>query len=139
MLPIAQPEPAPATGVPVDWEASRQNWAGDVLTLTGNVVAHYRDYVLHADKVVYHQSTSELEAEGNVQVAGGPNDVLINADHGDMRLDMHTARYYNVSGSQGVRTSGPHQPFTAPPIPFFSPEECCSRPAMASTGLWTAP
>jgi LPS-assembly protein len=106
VLPIAQPEPAPSTGVRVEWEASRQDWAGDVGTLAGNVVAHYRDFVLRADKVVYHQSTSELEAEGHVQVAGGPNDVLINADHGDMRLDMHTARYYNVNGSQGIRTTG---------------------------------
>jgi LPS-assembly protein len=106
VLPVAQPEPAPATGVPVQWDANHQNWAGDVLTLTGDVVFHYRDYILRADKVVYNQSTSELEAEGHLQVAGGPNDVLINADHGDMRLNMHTARFYNVNGSQGVRTAG---------------------------------
>jgi len=118
VLPIAQPEPAPATGMPVEWEAGRQDWAGDVLTLTGNVVAHYRDYVLRADKVVYHQSTSELEAEGHLQVAGGPNNVLINADHGDMRLDMHTARFYNVNGSQGIRTSG-HTVVYSTPNPFL--------------------
>jgi LPS-assembly protein len=106
LLPVAQPEPAPATGVPVEFEAQRQTRVGDLLTLTGDVVIHYRDYVLRADKVVYHQSTTELEAEGHVQVAGGPNDVLINADHGDMRLNMHTARFYNVNGSQGVRTAG---------------------------------
>ena len=39
-----------------------------------------------------------------MQVAGGPNDVLIYADHGEMRLNTHTARYFNVHGSQGVRT-----------------------------------
>jgi LPS-assembly protein len=106
ILPIAQPEPAPATGVPVRWEAMHQNRAGDTLTLTGNVVGYYRDYILRADKVIYHQSTSELEAEGHMQVAGGPNDILINASHGDMRLNMHTGRFYNVSGSQGVRPAG---------------------------------
>ncbi len=73
---------------------------------TGDVVVHYRDYILRADKVVYHQSTTELEAEGHLQVAGGPNDVLINASHGDMRLNMHTARFFNVNGSQGVRSAG---------------------------------
>jgi LPS-assembly protein len=106
LLSVAQPEPAPSTGVHVDWDAGRQDWVGDVLTLTGNVVGRYRDYILRADKVVYNQSTSELEAEGHVQLAGGPNDVLINASHGEMRLNMHTARFYNVNGSQGVRTAG---------------------------------
>jgi LPS-assembly protein len=106
MLPVAQPEPPPATGVPVEFEAERQTRVGDVLTLTGDVVIHYKGYILRADKVVYHQSTTETEAEGHVQVAGGPNDVLINADHGDMRLNMHTGRFYQVTGSQGVRTSG---------------------------------
>jgi LPS-assembly protein len=106
ILPVAEPEPAPSTATPVQWDANHQSWAGDVLTLFGDVVVHYRDYTLRADKVVYHQSTSELEAEGNLQVAGGPNDVLINASHGDMRLNMHTARFFNVSGSQGVRTAG---------------------------------
>jgi LPS-assembly protein len=106
ILPVAQPEPEPATGVPVEWEAQRQTRVGDTWTLTGEVVVHYRDYILRADKVVYHQSTTELEAEGNLQLAGGPNDVLINASRGDMRLNMHTARFYNVHGSQGVRTLG---------------------------------
>ena len=106
VLPVAQPEPEPAAGVPVQFEAERQTRVGDLLTFSGDVVIHYRDYILRADKVVYHQSTSELEAEGHLQVAGGPNDVLINASNGDMRLNMHTARFYNVSGSQGVRTAG---------------------------------
>ena len=67
---------------------------------------HYRDYVLRADKIVYHQATTELQAEGHVQVTGGPEDAFIEATHGDMRIDMHTARFYNVTGSIGVRHSG---------------------------------
>jgi len=106
ILPVAQVEPAPATGVPVEWEARSQTRVGDTWTLAGEVVVHYRDYVLRADKVTYHQSTTELEAEGNLQVAGGPEDVLIYASRGDMRLNMHTARYFNVHGSQGVRALG---------------------------------
>ena len=118
ILPVAQPEPAPASGVPVEWEARNQSRVGDTWTLTGDVVVHYRDYILRADKVVYHQSTTELEAEGHLQVAGGPNDVLINADRGDMRLNLHTARYFNVQGSQGVRTLGRTTVFTTT-NPFF--------------------
>ncbi len=103
-LPLAQPEAPPATGVPVQIEAQRQNRVGDVLTLTGDVVVHYKDYILRADKAVYNQTTTELEAEGHLQVAGGPDDVMINASHGEMRLNMHTARFYDVNGSIGVRS-----------------------------------
>ncbi|MGA2534993.1 MAG: LPS assembly protein LptD [Terracidiphilus sp.] len=106
LIPEAKPEPSPPVGVPVLARAESQTWEGNVWTGTGSVEFHYRDYVLHADKVVYDRSTSEVQAEGHVQVAGGPNDVLINADHGDMRLDLHTGRFYQVTGSQGVRTAG---------------------------------
>jgi LPS-assembly protein len=119
-MPIAEPEPGTNSGVPVQWEAQRQTWAGDLRTLSGNVVAHYRDYILRADKVVYHQSTSELEAEGHLQVAGGVNDVLIEAERGDMRLNMHTARFYNVTGSLGIRRSGRTVVYSTPNPFLFS-------------------
>jgi LPS-assembly protein len=106
MPPIARPEPPDTARVPVHIEAGQQTRVGDVLTLTGDVVIRYKDYVLRADKVIYHQDTTEMEAEGHVQVVGGPNDVLINADHGDMRMNMHTGRFYQVNGSQGIRSSG---------------------------------
>jgi len=120
MVPVAKPEPAPETGTPVEWEAKRQEWVGDTLTLTGDVVFHYRDYVLHANSVVYNRKTTELEADGDLQLSGGPNDVLINATHGDMRLNMHTARFYNVSGSQGVRTLGHTVVYSTPTPLLFS-------------------
>jgi LPS-assembly protein len=106
ILPVAQPEAVPETGYPVELSADHQSWAGNVWTGSGRVEVHYHGYVLRADKVVYHQSTTELEAEGNLQVTGGANDILIYADHGDMRLNMHTARFFNVHGSQGLRNFG---------------------------------
>jgi LPS-assembly protein len=106
LLPLAQPEPAPPTGVPITWKAQHQSREGDTWTLTGDVVVYYRDYIFRADKVVYHQSTAELDADGHLQVAGGPQDVHIDASRGEMRLDMHTARFYDVTGSIGVRRSG---------------------------------
>ena len=106
MVPIAIPEPTPAAGTPVEWEAKRQEWKNDTATLSGDVIIHYQDYVIHADSVTYNRKTTELHADGHLQVAGGPNDVLIDATNGDLRLDMHTARFYNVSGSQGIRTMG---------------------------------
>ena len=106
LLPVAEPEPEPANGVPVQLDADRQTSVGDVITLDGHVVIHYRDYVLRADKVVYHRDTSVVEADSHLEVAGGPNDVLINASHGEMNLNMRTARFYNVSGTQGFHTAG---------------------------------
>src|ERR1039458_4065240 len=106
ILPMAQPEAEPASGVPVHWEAQRQTRVGDDWTLSGDVIVHYRDYLLRADKVVFHQSTSEIEAEGHIEVTGGPEDVRINASNGEMHLKLHTARYFNVTGSMGIRTAG---------------------------------
>jgi len=118
ILPIAKPEPAPTSGVPVEWEAERQTRVGNTWTLSGGVVVRYRDYILRADKVVYDQSTTELDADGHLQVAGGPNDVLIYADYGDMRLNMHTARFFSVHGSQGVRRLGRTSVYSTT-TPFF--------------------
>jgi LPS-assembly protein len=120
MVPVAQPVAAPQAGTPIHWEAESQTRVGDVWTLSGNVQVHYRDFVLRADNVVYHQSTSQLEADGHLQLAGGPNDILIDASHGDMRLNMHTARYYNVTGSQGVRRIGRATVYSTPNPLLFS-------------------
>ncbi len=120
IMPIAQPQSAPSSGVPVRWEAGRQTRVGDTWTLSGGVVVHYRDYILRADKVVYHQSTTELEADGHLQVEGGPDDVVINASNGDMRLDLHTARFFNVDGSLGVRRSGRTVVYSTPNPFLFS-------------------
>ena len=106
MLPVAQPEPAAESGLPVELTADSQGWVSNVWTGSGRVEVHYNGYILRADKVVYNQTTTELEAEGNLQVMGGPNDVRIFADRGQMRLNQHTARYFNVHGSEGVRSEG---------------------------------
>jgi LPS-assembly protein len=106
VLPVAMPESVPESGVPIRVDADRQSRVGDTWTLSGNVVIHYGDYIIRADKIVYHQSTSELEADGNLRVTGGPSDAYIEAAHGDMRLNQHTARFYNVNGSMGVRSTG---------------------------------
>jgi LPS-assembly protein len=105
-MPIAQPEPAPVTGVPVSWKADRQTWAANTATLYGVDEFHYRDYVIRADKITYNQDTTELQAEGHLEVRGGPDDLVLTASHGDMRLNTHTARFYDVTGTMGVRGTG---------------------------------
>ena len=118
-IPTATPEPLPATGIPVRAEAGNQKWAGDTVTWSGGVVIYYRDYVIRADNIVYHRSSTELEAQGHLQVTGGPSDAYITATHGDMRLNMHTARFYDVHGSLGMRRTGHSVVFsTANPFLF---------------------
>jgi LPS-assembly protein len=119
-LPTAQPEPIPPTGVPVQWKADRQTWTGHTATLYGVEEFRYRDYVLRADKVVYNQETAEIEAEGHVQMAGGPADVVLTASHGDMRLNMHTARFYDVTGTSGVRRTVRREVYSTPNPFVFS-------------------
>ena len=63
-IPIAKPEPVPASGVPVELQADRQTWAEDTWTGTGGVVVHYRDYIIRADKVVYHRKTYNSKLRG---------------------------------------------------------------------------
>ena len=120
LVPQAVPEPLPPTGTPVTWQAVNQEWRGDTLTLTGNVVVHYGDYTIQADRITYNRATTELEADGHVEVTGGPDDVNITASHGDMRLNMHTARFYNVSGTQGVRFMGRTAVYSIPNPLMFS-------------------
>ena len=139
IMPIAQPQSAPSSGVPVRWEAGRQTRVGDTWTLSGGVVIHYRDYILRADKVVYHQSTSELEAEGHLQVAGGPNDVLINASHGDMRLEHAHRALLQRSGIAGTPLAAAAPVVYSTSNPFCLRPESCSRPARITTASSTAP
>ena len=118
ILPVAQPEPAPATGVPVQIEAAEQTLVGNVWTLTGNVTIHYKNYVIQADKIIYNRATTDLKADGHVHVTDGAEGTVINASHGEMRLNAHTARFYNVHGSHAVVALG-HSIVFATTNPFI--------------------
>jgi LPS-assembly protein len=122
LMPQAVPVPEPSTGVPVQIEAGNQTWneQTQTWTLSDHAVIHYRGYVIRADNITYNRATTELEADGHLEVTGGPNDVSITATHGDMRLNTHTARFYNVSGSQGMRTIGRTSVFTTTNPLLFS-------------------
>jgi LPS-assembly protein len=120
LIPVARPEPQPATGVPVSWSADTQTWAGHVVTLSGGVEIHYGDYTLHADKVVYNQRTTDLQADGNILVTGGHEDAFIHAKHGEMRLNAHTGRFFEVTGSLGVRRAGRVTVYSTPNPFLFS-------------------
>jgi len=104
-IPEAHVVPAPPQGVPVKIEADTQTYVrtdgGGVYTLQGHVVIHYKDYVISADHAIYNQATSDIVAEGNLHVDGGPDEAHFVASHGTMNLDAHTAHLYDVSGTLG--------------------------------------
>jgi LPS-assembly protein len=114
LLPIARPEPLPQTGIPVRWEALQQTRVGDDWTLTGEVVLYYKTYIVRADKVVYLQATDTIEAQGHLQFEGGAQDVILTASHGEIHIQDHTASFYDVVGSLGVRRVGRTQIYTTP-------------------------
>jgi LPS-assembly protein len=117
ILPTANPEAVPLPGTPVRWTAEHQSRMGEIWTLTGQVVLYYEDYVLEAEKITYHHDTSIVVGEGNLHLTGGPADIDLNADHGEMQLNAHTGRFYNVNGTLGVRSSG-HAVIYTTPNPF---------------------
>lgn len=105
-MPVARPEPGEAAGVPISWNAERQTWAGKIATLYGVTDFHYRDYDLSADKISYNQDTTEVDIDGHIHLTGGPEDIDITAASGTLRLNEHTARFFDVTGTMGVRSTG---------------------------------
>ncbi len=72
-IPIAQPVlPAPA-GVAVTLRAHEQLRQGDVYTLRGEVEIRYKSYSLRADTITYNAATGDVQAQGHVQLDGGPD------------------------------------------------------------------
>jgi LPS-assembly protein len=109
--PIAEVVATAPAGVPVKLISHQQEKHGNVYLLTGDVRIEYKDYILTADKVSYNRDTSDVEADGHVQLQGGRNNELIIADHGKLNLDLETGRFENVTGSVG-RQPAVNKPFT---------------------------
>ena len=105
-MPIAEPQAGQTAGLPVSWKADRQTWAGRIATLYGVTEFRYRGYVLSADKIAYNQDTTEADVEGHIHLTGGPEDIDITAASGTLLLNEHTARFFDVTGTMGVRSMG---------------------------------
>src|ERR1700761_6051602 len=109
-IPEAHVVPPPPVGVPVKIEADAQSYVksggAGIYTLNGHVVIHYKDYVISADHATYNQDTSEVVANGNLHVDGGPDKAHLLATHGTMNLDAHTGHFYDVTGTLGEGRSG---------------------------------
>ncbi len=106
-LPVARVLPEPGESEPLVIESDGpQTKAGSRFVLDGNVVLTYRGYRVEADHVEYDSDSGELAATGHLRATGGENHEVITASHGTMNLQAQTGRFYDVSGSVGVKKSG---------------------------------
>jgi LPS-assembly protein len=83
--------------------AIQQEEAGSVYKLHGAVEIYYGSYVLKADEATYNSDTKEATATGHFALDGGPNDDHIRASHGTYNLELETGRFYDVTGTTGLR------------------------------------
>ena len=102
-LPVATVVANDAGTVPVELVSDTQSKVGSVYTLDGNVVIHYRDRVVEADHMEYDEDTNELTATGHLHVTGGKNAEEMRASHGTVNLETQRGRFYDVTGSVGVK------------------------------------
>ena len=88
-------------------ESATQSRVGSKYILDGDVVIHYGDRTVQADHIEYDTETGELTANGHLKVTGGRNNEMIMASHGTLNTKLQTGRFYDVSGSVGIKqTSG---------------------------------
>jgi LPS-assembly protein len=93
-------------GVPVSIESDGpQTVIGSRHTADGNVAATYGDRTLHADHIEYDSDTGDVTLTGHVLVTGGANDESIRASHGALNIRAQTGRFYDVSGSVGLKST----------------------------------
>jgi len=86
--------------------AIQQEKDGDTYKLHGAAEIHYHNYILRADEVTYNSDSGEAIASGHLTLDGGPNDDHIKASHGTYNLTAETGRFYDVTGTTGMRFHG---------------------------------
>jgi LPS-assembly protein len=83
--------------------ALRQEEEGAIYKLHGAVEIHYGSYVLRSDEATFNADTKEASADGHFALDGGPNDDHIRATRGTYNLELETGRFYDVTGTTGLR------------------------------------
>ena len=119
-LPVARvlPEPGETETLDVDSDGP-QTRVGSRFVLDQNVVLTYRGYRVEADHIEYDSDSGELVATGHLRAAGGNNHEVITASHGTINLKTQTGRFYDVSGSVGVKQAGGRRAVYVSSNPFL--------------------
>ncbi len=80
--------------------------SGSHYVLDGNVVVTYGERRVEADHIEFDTETGDLTATGHLRATGGANHEVITASHGTLNVKSETGRFYDVTGSVGMRGSG---------------------------------
>jgi LPS-assembly protein len=86
--------------------AISQEEQGGVYKLHGAVEIYYENYVLRADEATFNSDNREATGTGHFALDGGPNDDHIRASHGTYNFVRETGKFYDVTGTTGLRFQG---------------------------------
>ena len=105
-FPDARVVPEPDKSRRVVLESDTQSKTGSLYVLDGHVVITYGDRTLEADHIEYDSDTGEVTATGHLRATGGANHESLSASHGTLNVEAQTGRFYDVTGSVGMKTNG---------------------------------
>ena len=105
--------PEKEEGADADIQADTQSEQGGRYVLDGHVEVTYNGRTVYADHIEYDKDTGELTATGHLLAVGGKNSERIQASHGTMNLQQQTGRFYDVTGSVGLKGSGSRMVYTS--------------------------
>jgi LPS-assembly protein len=97
--------------------AIEQERDGDIYKLHGAVEIYYENYVLKSDEATFNSDTNEATASGHFALDGGPNDDHIRASHGTYNFALETGKFYEVTGTTGLRFRS-NRPILTSTAPF---------------------
>jgi LPS-assembly protein len=97
--------------------AIEQERDGVVYKLHGAVEIYYENYILRSDDATFNSDTNEASASGHFALDGGPNDDHIRASHGTYNFALETGKFYDVTGTTGLRFRA-NRPILTSTAPF---------------------
>ncbi|HKO17636.1 MAG TPA: LPS assembly protein LptD [Acidobacteriaceae bacterium] len=86
----------------------RQTGSPTRVTLEGGAEIDYRSRVLMADKMEYDRTTGDVTLTGHVVLNDSEDDVRIEASHGEFNVHTQTGRFFDVTGSMGLKRRAPN-------------------------------
>ena len=97
--------------------AIEQEREGVVYKLHGAVEIYYENYILRSDDATFNSDTNQASASGHFALDGGPNDDHIRASHGTYNFSLETGKFYDATGTTGLRFRA-NRPILTSTAPF---------------------
>lgn len=115
--------PRPATNVTLGRDevliiADEQEKDQDLYKVRGHVEIRFRNYILHADRAQYDSTTGLVTADGHVVFEGGVHNEHLVGSHATYDVSRDTGKFYDVTGSSGIRIKNKMM-FLTSSTPFF--------------------